>query len=107
MRNDLRFDFQKFFIAFLSNCMFVFSTFFLLLLLVIVMTVELVVVIVAVLGAPVAQWVQRWPTDLAVQTVRAHSRRNLLNCKRDSSAHSLSLSSAHRPDMTEILLKRT
>ena len=34
-------------------------------------------------------------------------RRNLLNRKRRSIAHSLSLSSAHRPDMTEMLLKTT
>ena len=35
------------------------------------------------------------------------SRRNLLNRKRGSIAHSFSLSSAHRPDMPEIVLKRT
>ena len=47
----------------------------------------------------VAQWVKRWPTDLAVpgsNPVRcpksSHHR------KRSSTAHSLSLSSAHRPD---------
>ena len=34
------------------------------------------------------------------------SRRNLLNRKLGSIAHSHSLSSAHRPDLTEILLKR-
>ena len=33
-------------------------------------------------------------------------RPNLLNRKRGSNAHNLSLSSAHRPDITEILLKR-
>ena len=33
------------------------------------------------------------------------SRRNLLNRKWSSIAHSLSLSTSHRPDMTEILLK--
>ena len=53
-------------------------------------------------GAPVAQWVKRWPTDF-----KPRSRRNLLNCKRGYNAHSLSLSSVHCPDMTEILLKRT
>ena len=37
----------------------------------------------------------------------SHSRRNLLNRKRGSIAHSLSLSTSHRPDMTEILLKRS
>ena len=56
-------------------------------------------------GAPVAQWVKRWPTDLA--EFNPHSRRNLLIRKRSSIAHSLSLSSKHRPDITEILLKRT
>ena len=30
-----------------------------------------------------------------------------LDRKRNSIAHSLSLSTSHRPDMTEILLKRT
>ena len=30
-----------------------------------------------------------------------------LDCKRNSFAHILSLSTSHRPDMTEILLKRT
>ena len=57
-------------------------------------------------GAPVAQWVKRWPTDLA-DRVRSSLEGNLLNRKRSSIAHSLSLSSKHRPDMTEILLKRT
>ena len=57
-------------------------------------------------GAPVAQWVKRWPTDLA-DRVQSPLRRNLLNRKRSSIAHSLSLSASHRPDMTETLLKRT
>ena len=35
------------------------------------------------------------------------TRRNLLNRKRSSIAHSLSLSASHRPDMTEILFKGT
>ena len=52
-------------------------------------------------GAPVAQWVKRWPTDLA-DRVRAS-----LTCTRSSIAHSLSIASKHHPDMTEILLKRT
>ena len=34
-------------------------------------------------------------------------RRNLLNLKRGSITYSFSLSSSYRPDMTEILLKRT
>ena len=58
-------------------------------------------------GAPVAQWVKRWPTDLAVVSSSPARGEDLFNRKRSSIAHSLSLSSAHRPDMTEILLKRT
>ena len=57
-------------------------------------------------GAPVAQWVKRWPTDLAVVISSPAKGEDLFNCKRSFVAHSLSLSSAHRPDMTEILLKR-
>ena len=57
-------------------------------------------------GAPVAQWVKPWPTDLVVPSL-TRLEANLLNCKRGSIAHSLPLSSTHRPDMTEILLKRT
>ena len=57
--------------------------------------------------APVAQWVKRWPTDLAVVSSSPARGEDLFNRKRGSIAHSLSLSSAHRPDMTEILLKRT
>ena len=53
-------------------------------------------------GAPVAHWFKRWPTDLAVCL-----RRGSFHRERGSIAHSLSLSSAHRPDMTEILLKGT
>ena len=57
-------------------------------------------------GAPVAQWVKRWPTDLA-DGVRSSLEVKILDRKRSSIAHSLSFSSEHRPDMTEILLKRT
>ena len=56
------------------------------------------------LGDSVALLVKCWPTELAV--LRPCSRRNLLNPKLGSIAHSLSLSSAHGPDMTEILLER-
>ena len=35
-----------------------------------------------------------------------YSQINLLNYKRSSTAHSLSLSTSHRPDMTETLSKR-
>ena len=53
-------------------------------------------------GAPAGRWVERWSTDLAVL-----SWLNPLNSKRGSIVHSLSLSSARRPDMTKILFKRT
>ena len=53
------------------------------------------------IGAPVAQWVKRWPTDLAVPS-SSPARGEIF-----STAHSLSLSSVHRPDITETLLKRT
>ena len=59
------------------------------------------------LGAPVAQWFKHWPTDLAVVSSSPALGEGLFNRKRGSIAHSLSLSSARRPDMTEILLKRT
>ena len=49
-------------------------------------------------GALVAQWVMGWSTYLAVPgSIPAWG----------SIAHSLSVSSAHSPDLTEILLKRT
>ena len=53
-----------------------------------------------VVGALVAQWVKRWPEFYP------RSRRNPLNRKWSSIAHCLSLSTSHRPDMTETLLKR-
>ena len=56
-------------------------------------------------GDLVPQWVKRWPAVLAAPEFEYHSRRNLLNRKRGSIAHSLSLSSSHRPDMAKILLK--
>ena len=55
--------------------------------------------------APVAQWVKRWPTDLADRVRSSLEVKSQL--KRSSIAYSLSLSSEHRPDMIEILLKRT
>ena len=57
--------------------------------------------------APAAQWVKRWPTDLAVPSSSPARGEDLFDHKRGSIAHSLSLSPTHRPDMTEILLKRT
>ena len=56
-----------------------------------------------------AQWDKHWPTDLAVLRLIVTRGEILLNGNQGSIAHSLSLpvSSAHRPVMTEILLKRT
>ena len=54
-------------------------------------------------AATVAQWVKRWPTDLAVMSSIPAGGEDLYNCKRGSIAYSLSLSPAYRPDMTEIL----
>ena len=54
----------------------------------------------------VAQWVKRWPTDLAVMSSLPARGEIFSNRKRGSIAHSLSLSTCHPPDMTEILLKR-
>ena len=45
-------------------------------------------------------------TSPPAPTAGIRSRRNLLNHKRGSIAHSLSLSPTHRPDMTETLLKK-
>ena len=58
-------------------------------------------------GTPIAQWVKRWPTDLAVPSSSPAQGEIVSTIIRGSIAQSLSLSSAHRPDMTEILLKRT
>ena len=55
-------------------------------------------------GAPVAQWVERWSSG---REFEPRSRRNLLNRERGFIAHSLSLSTFHRPDIPEILLNRT
>ena len=53
---------------------------------------------------PVAHWVKRWPTDLEN---RGRSPLEALNRRRSSLAHSLSSSTSHRPDITEIHLERT
>ena len=58
-------------------------------------------------GDPVAQWVKHWPTDLATVSSSPARGEGLYNRKRVSTANSLLLSSAHRPDMTEILSKKT
>ena len=57
-------------------------------------------------GAPVSQLAKRRPTDLAVSGLSLVRGGNLSERKRSFIAHSLSLSTSHRFDMTEILLKR-
>ena len=58
-------------------------------------------------GAPVTQWVKRWPTDLADRVQSSlEMKSSQPNRKRSSISHSLSLSLKHRPDMIEILLKK-
>ena len=56
--------------------------------------------------SPVAQWVKPWPADLVVVGSSPAGGGDLFNCNRGSIAHSLSISSTHHPDLTEILLKR-
>ena len=56
--------------------------------------------------AQVAQWVKVWPTDLAVMGSIPAWGEDLFYRKRGSIAHSLSLSSTHHPDITEILSTR-
>ena len=52
-----------------------------------------------------AQWVKRWPTDLAVPS--SIPTRGEISSTVNGVAKSLSLSNSHRPDTTEILLKRS
>ena len=59
------------------------------------------------IGALAAQQVKRLPTDLAVPGLSSAQGRNIFNSEQGSIAYSLSVSSLHPPDMTEILLKRT
>ena len=54
--------------------------------------------------SPVAQWVERWPADLAVLR-SIPGAANILNRNRGSIAHNISLSPFHLPDMTDITLK--
>ena len=54
--------------------------------------------------ALVGQRVKRWPSDIAVSVSSTARGGDLFNRKRGSIAHSLSLSPAHHPDMTEILV---
>ena len=58
-------------------------------------------------GAPVAQKVKHWPAALAVLGLRPAGGENLFNQDLGFIAHSLSFSSSHHPNMTEVLLKRT
>ena len=65
-----------------------------------------VYVVSKVTGAPVAQWVKRWPADLAVPSSRPalgeiFSSVNVFHCTQHS------LSTPYHPNMTEIPLKRT
>ena len=61
----------------------------------------------AQIAAPVAQLVKRWPVDLAVPGMSPTWGGDLFSHKRGVIAHNLSLSTAERPDMAEILLKKT
>ena len=61
----------------------------------------------AQIAAPVAQLVQRWPADLAVPGLSPACGGDLFSHKRGVIAHNISLSTAERPDMSEILLKNT
>ena len=56
-------------------------------------------------GAPVAQWVKHWPSDLVVVSLSPAAGGEILSAVNGVSFHSLSLSISHPPDMTEILLK--
>ena len=51
------------------------------------------------------QWVKRWSTDVAVPGSFSALDVNLSNRKRVSIAHSFSLSSYHRPDITNTVEK--
>ena len=57
--------------------------------------------------APTEKWVKRWPADLAVPGSVSAGGGNTFHRRRSASVYSLSLSSSHRPDMTEILSKVT
>ena len=54
-------------------------------------------------GARLAQLVKLWPADLAVPGLSPAQGEIFSIVNRGAIAHSLSLSSSHRPDMTEIL----
>ena len=57
--------------------------------------------------APVAQWVKRWSTDLAVPSLSPARGEIFSTVNGKSISNSLLLASSHRPDMTNILLKMT
>ena len=59
-----------------------------------------------VTGGPVGQWVKRWPAVLVFPSSIPVGG-NLFDRKQGSIAHNLSLSPSYRPDMTEMLLKKT
>ena len=61
---------------------------------------------ICALRAPVAQWVKRWPTNLAVPSSIPARGRLFSTANGVYIAHSFSLSTSHCPDMTEILLKK-
>ena len=57
--------------------------------------------------APLAQLVKRWPADLAVPS-SIPARGEIFSTVNGVQLHTaFSLSSAHRPDMTEILLRKS
>ena len=58
------------------------------------------------LGAPVAKWVKRWPTDLAVPSSNP-TRGVIFSTVYGAPLHTPFMNISHRPDMTEILLKST
>ena len=57
-------------------------------------------------GATVPQWVKRWPFDLVVPFWCPAGGKIFSTVNRVPLHTAFDLSSSHRPDMTEILLKR-
>ena len=58
------------------------------------------------MAAPAAQWIKQWPTDLEDLGSNPACGGTPYNYRLGSIAHSLSLSSSHRPGKTKILLNR-
>ena len=50
--------------------------------------------------------INKMSSNMKAPEFKPYSRQDLLNRKQGTTAHSLSLSTSHRPDMTETLLKR-